>query len=76
MVLRQILLLVVNLTLFLGGLLYYDDDSNDASLNPALNAAMLLTRYVPLASTQSRKNDYLVSSQIDQCVVWLNNYLS
>ncbi|OJA20892.1 hypothetical protein AZE42_00902 [Rhizopogon vesiculosus] len=41
-----------------GGLLYYDGDSKDASLNPALNAAMLLTRYVPLASTQSKKNDY------------------
>ncbi|KAG2146672.1 glycoside hydrolase family 9 protein [Suillus clintonianus] len=42
-----------------GGLLYYDGDSDDASLNPSLNAAMLLTRYVPLASTQSRRNDYL-----------------
>ncbi|KAG2058833.1 glycoside hydrolase family 9 protein [Suillus hirtellus] len=41
-----------------GGLLYYKGDSDDASLNPSLNAAMLLTRYVPLASTQSRRNDY------------------
>ncbi|KAF8076248.1 glycoside hydrolase family 9 protein [Lyophyllum atratum] len=31
------------------GLLYYDGDSDSASLNPALNAAMLLTRYAPIA---------------------------
>ncbi|KAH7887884.1 glycoside hydrolase family 9 protein [Phlebopus sp. FC_14] len=41
-----------------GGLLYYPGDSDDASLNPALNAAMLLNRYVPLATTQSRQQDY------------------
>jgi endoglucanase len=46
---------------FVGGLLYYPGDSDDASLNPALNAAMLLNRYVPLASTQTRKQDYYVS---------------
>lgn len=41
-----------------GGLLYYPSDSEDASLNPALNAAMLLNRYLPLASTEKRKQDY------------------
>lgn len=41
-----------------GGLLYYSSDSEDASLNPALNAAMLLSRYLPLASTGKRKQDY------------------
>ncbi|KIM68684.1 glycoside hydrolase family 9 protein [Scleroderma citrinum Foug A] len=50
-----------------GGLLYYPDDSDEASLNPALNAAMLLNRYVPLASTQQRKQDYYnyAKSQLD-----------
>ncbi|KAF8450355.1 glycoside hydrolase family 9 protein [Boletus edulis BED1] len=41
-----------------GGLLYYPGDSDTNSLNPALNAAMLLNRYVPLASTQTKKQDY------------------
>ncbi|KAJ7781381.1 glycoside hydrolase family 9 protein [Mycena metata] len=42
------------------GLLYYDGDSNDATLNPALNAAMLLTRYAPMASTSDKKASYTV----------------
>ncbi|KAI0033793.1 glycoside hydrolase family 9 protein [Vararia minispora EC-137] len=45
------------------GLLWYDGDSNDASLNPALNAAMLLRRYAPLASSQSRQTSYLNLAQ-------------
>lgn len=44
----------------IGGLLYYTGDSDEASLNPALNAAVLLNRYVPLASTQTKKQDYYV----------------
>ncbi|KAF5388139.1 hypothetical protein D9615_000265 [Tricholomella constricta] len=50
-----------------GGLLYYDGDSDDASLNPALNAAMLLTRYAPLATTPDKKASYLkfARSQLD-----------
>ncbi|KAI6134857.1 glycoside hydrolase family 9 protein [Pisolithus thermaeus] len=50
-----------------GGLLYYPSDSEDASLNPALNAAMLLNRYLPLASTEKRKQDYYnyAKGQID-----------
>ncbi|KAG6332985.1 hypothetical protein ID866_6101 [Astraeus odoratus] len=50
-----------------GGLLYYPGDSDEASLNPALNAAMLLNRYVPLASTQKRKQDYYnyAKNQVD-----------
>ncbi|KAG6911710.1 hypothetical protein DXG01_007960 [Tephrocybe rancida] len=49
------------------GLLFYDGDSDDASLNPALNAAMLLTRYAQIASTSGKKTSYLnfAQSQID-----------
>ncbi|KAJ6629127.1 glycoside hydrolase family 9 protein [Mycena sp. CBHHK59/15] len=49
------------------GLLYYDGDSDDATLNPALNAAMLLTRYAPMASTPDKKASYLkfAQSQLD-----------
>ena len=42
------------------GLLFYDGDSDDASLNPALNAAMLLERFVPMASTAEKKVAYQV----------------
>ncbi|KAJ4467541.1 9 glycosyl hydrolase [Lentinula aciculospora] len=52
-----------------GGLLYYSGDSNDASLNPALNAAMLLTRYAAsgLCSNSDKKAIYLsfAQSQLD-----------
>ncbi|KAJ3937300.1 MAG: glycoside hydrolase family 9 protein [Lentinula lateritia] len=52
-----------------GGLLYYSGDSDDASLNPALNAAMLLTRYAAsgLCSTNDKKATYLsfAQSQLD-----------
>ncbi|KAJ7667863.1 glycoside hydrolase family 9 protein [Mycena polygramma] len=51
------------------GLLYYPGDSDDATLNPALNAAMLLTRYAPMASTSDKKASYAVrkfaQSQLD-----------
>lgn len=43
-----------------GGLLYFDGSSDLASLNPALNAAMLLIKYAPLASSTSKTNNYLV----------------
>ena len=43
-----------------GGLLWYPGDSDDASLNPALNAAMLLTRYAQIATTPDKKKNYLV----------------
>lgn len=46
-----------------GGLLWYPGDSDDASLNPALNAAMLLTRYAQIATTQDKKRNYLVRPQ-------------
>lgn len=50
-----------------GGLLYYDGDSDEASLNPALNAAMLMTRYAPMASSQQKKWAYqtYANSQLD-----------
>lgn len=41
-----------------GGLLYYDGDSDGASLNPALNAAMVAARYAPLASTSDKTTSY------------------
>jgi endoglucanase len=43
-----------------GGLLWYPGDSDENSLNPALNAAMLLTRYAQIATTQDKKRNYLV----------------
>lgn len=45
-----------------GGLLYFEGTSNLASLNPALNSAMLLVKYAPLATSTSKMNDYLVST--------------
>ncbi|KAI9513161.1 family 9 glycosyl hydrolase [Russula earlei] len=50
-----------------GGLLWYPGDSNSASLNPALNAAMLLTRYARIATTQEKRRSYLdfARSQLD-----------
>ncbi|KAF7355198.1 Endoglucanase [Mycena sanguinolenta] len=49
------------------GLLYYNGDSDEASLNPALNAAMLLSRYAAIASTSDRKASYtnFAQSQLD-----------
>ncbi|KAF9263539.1 glycoside hydrolase family 9 protein [Marasmius fiardii PR-910] len=41
-----------------GGLLWYPFDSPAASLNPALNAAMLMHRYAPMASSDDKKNTY------------------
>jgi endoglucanase len=43
-----------------GGLLYYPGDSTDASLNPALNAAMLMLRYAPMASSSQKTQTYQV----------------
>ncbi|EGO01864.1 glycoside hydrolase family 9 protein [Serpula lacrymans var. lacrymans S7.3] len=50
-----------------GGLLYYTGDSDEASVNPSLNAAMLLTRYAQIASSQNKKSSYLnyAKSQVD-----------
>ncbi|KAJ9110591.1 hypothetical protein QFC22_006709 [Naganishia vaughanmartiniae] len=41
-----------------GGLLYFEGDSNQASLNPALNVAMLMARYAPIATTSNRTEAY------------------
>lgn len=46
-----------------GGLLYYDGDSDDASLNPAIAAAVLMLKYAPMASSEDKGNTYVVSSQ-------------
>ncbi len=47
--------------LHIGGLLWYDGDSDQASLNPALNAAMIAARYAPLASSGDKTSSYNVS---------------
>ncbi|KIY73740.1 glycoside hydrolase family 9 protein [Cylindrobasidium torrendii FP15055 ss-10] len=41
-----------------GGLAYWEGDSQSASLNPALNVAMLLARYAPLASSDDKRQKY------------------
>lgn len=46
------------------GLLWYDGDSDSASLNPALNAAMLLMRYAPIATSDSKRDSYIVSQPL------------
>ncbi|KAG9088252.1 hypothetical protein FRC07_012626, partial [Ceratobasidium sp. 392] len=45
-------------TLTSGGLLYYDGDSDEASLNPALNAAMLMLHYAPIATSNDKRSMY------------------
>ncbi|KAJ8086466.1 hypothetical protein PM082_005289 [Marasmius tenuissimus] len=42
-----------------GGLLWYPEDSPLASLNPALNAAMLMTRYAPIATSNDKRDSYV-----------------
>ncbi|KAF8517862.1 9 glycosyl hydrolase [Gautieria morchelliformis] len=41
-----------------GGLLWYGGDSDSASLNPALNVAMLMARYAPMASSPDKATAY------------------
>ena len=50
-----------------GGLLWYPGDSDADSLNPSLNAAMLLTRYAQIATTQEKAKSYLVSPSFPSC---------
>jgi endoglucanase len=56
-------------TRVVGGLLYFEGDSNQASLNPALNVAMLMSRYAPLATTVDKRDAYQVSSPKQRYVV-------
>ncbi|KAL0582010.1 hypothetical protein V5O48_000068 [Marasmius crinis-equi] len=50
-----------------GGLLWYPEDSPQASLNPALNAAMLMYRYAPIATSSDKGNSYttFANNQLD-----------
>ncbi|KAL7424645.1 hypothetical protein Q5752_000329 [Cryptotrichosporon argae] len=50
-----------------GGLLYYNGDSDEASLNPAIAAASLMFRYAPLASSSNKTISYqsFAQGQID-----------
>ncbi|WWC88048.1 uncharacterized protein L201_002951 [Kwoniella dendrophila CBS 6074] len=41
-----------------GGLLYFDGDSDEASLNPAMAVAMLMFKYAPIASSSSKTEQY------------------
>ena len=60
-------------TLTSGGLLYFDGSSTLASLNPALNSAMLLVKYAPLATSTSKMNDYLAFAKLQLDYVLGNN---
>ncbi|CAO1616858.1 unnamed protein product [Jaminaea pallidilutea] len=42
-----------------GGLFWFEGYSSSASLNPALNAAVLCLKWAPLASTQDKRTSYL-----------------
>ena len=46
---------------FEGGLLYYDGDSDLASLNPSMSAATLMLHYAPMATNSSTGDGYRVS---------------
>jgi endoglucanase len=46
-----------------GGLFYFKGDSDDATLNPALNAAFLMTVYQGMASTTTKSSLYTNWSQ-------------
>jgi endoglucanase len=55
-----------------GGLLYYDGDSDEASLNPAMAAAMLMLRYAPMASIADKAESYVVCRRFDGCGIDVN----
>ncbi|WVR03728.1 hypothetical protein IAU60_000723 [Kwoniella sp. DSM 27419] len=46
-----------------GGLWYVNGDSDQASLNPAMALAMLMFKYAPLASAQSKSDSYISFAQ-------------
>ena len=56
-----------------GGLLYFDGSSNLASLNPALNSAMLLVKYAPLTTGTPKANSYLAFAKMQLDYVLGNN---
>ena len=45
-----------------GGLLYYNGVSDDSSLDAALNVAMIMAIYGPIASGSSKNDSYIVSN--------------
>ncbi|ODN77109.1 hypothetical protein L202_05642 [Cryptococcus amylolentus CBS 6039] len=49
-----------------GGLLYFEGDSDEASLNPAMAIATLMFKYAPIASTSDKTDSYndFASSQL------------
>jgi len=50
-----------NMVMTKGGMVYFDGDSDEASLQPALGVATLLLRYAPLASSNDKRDSYVVS---------------
>lgn len=48
-----------------GGLLFWDGDSDEASLQPTMAATLLLLKYAPMASSTTKANQYTVSNPID-----------
>ncbi|TFK43386.1 9 glycosyl hydrolase [Crucibulum laeve] len=58
------------------GLLFYDGDSDSASLNPALNAAMLLSRFAPMASSTDKRSSYTTFSKLQLDYALGNNSMS
>jgi endoglucanase len=59
----------------IGGLLYYPGDSDDATINPALNAAMLLMHFADagLSSTPDKRSSYYTFAQSQINYVMGNN---
>jgi endoglucanase len=64
---RNFFMVYVDTIVLSGGLLFYDEVSDEASLNPVLNLAMLLSLYSPLATSQSKSWSYttLASKQLN-----------
>ena len=56
--------------------MYYHGDSDEASLNPALNAAMLMNLYSPLASSQQKSWSYTTFAQSQFAYALGNNSMS
>lgn len=58
--------------------MWYDGDSDSASLNPALNAAMLMMRYAPIASSTTKRDSYLVRpflGSVEFCILKDDHYI-
>ncbi|KAH8113303.1 Six-hairpin glycosidase [Phellopilus nigrolimitatus] len=59
-----------------GGLLFYNGDSDEASLNPAMNLAMLMSKYSPFASSQDKSWSYATYANAQLAYALGNNPMS